>query len=466
MKIINKRNGQITDSYKYDFNSVSNNLFKPIYFSTSKNNNPLEKRNFYNYDTKGNIIYTGSIIKDSTLPRDIITNANVMVIWGYQKSLILAKIEGSLTSIPESLITAAETASNTGTEAELLSALTNLRKAPELTNAMVTTYTHKPLIGVSTITDPKGLTTYYDYNQQNRLQYVKDKDLNILQKYCYNFKGQVIDCASIDEITYTNLIKSGTYIKNDCTSGATGSSVIYTVPTGTYTSVISQSDADAKAQNDLSLNGQTYANQNGTCIITYYNELNSQMYIKNDCPAGAVGSSVTYTIAAGTYSSTVSQADANNRAQIMNNRFGQIHANTNGTCNFTNTAKSGVFTKNNCTAGSGSSVTYTVTAGTFTSAVSQADADAQAQNAVTANGQAYANANGVCGFYNTALSQTYVRNNCGIGYIGSSVTYTVPAGTYFSTISQKAAFLLAANDAATNGQAYANTYGTCTYTNQ
>jgi Family of unknown function (DUF5977) len=54
------------------------------------------------------------------------------------------------------------------------------------------------------------------------------------------------------------------------------------------------------------------------------------------------------------------------------------------------------FTRNNCDCGTGSAVTYTVPAGKYTSTVSQAAADAQANNDITANGQNYANANGTC----------------------------------------------------------------------
>ena len=53
------------------------------------------------------------------------------------------------------------------------------------------------------------------------------------------------------------------------------------------------------------------------------------------------------------------------------------------------------FTKQ-CTSGTGSVVTYTVPEGTYTSTISQEDADAQAQADIDNNGQAYANAHGVC----------------------------------------------------------------------
>ena len=59
-----------------------------------------------------------------------------------------------------------------------------------LTSAMVTTYTYDPLVGVTSITDPIGYTTYYEYDEFNRLKFVKDKDGKFLKKNEYHYKAQ------------------------------------------------------------------------------------------------------------------------------------------------------------------------------------------------------------------------------------------------------------------------------------
>ena len=74
------------------------------------------------------------------------------------------------------------------------------------------------------------------------------------------------------------------------------------------------------------------------------------------------------------------------------------------------------------------------------------------------NGQ---NTDCITQFGNQQLSQTFTRNNCGSGYAGSQVIYSVPANTYFAG-TQAAANTLAQNDINANGQAYANANGTCT----
>jgi len=74
----------------------------------------------------------------------------------------------------------------------------------------------------------------------------------------------------------------------------------------------------------------------------------------------------------------------------------------------------------------------------------------------------YFNQSGSCSvFTNAAESRTYTTS-CGTGYTGGTVTYTVPAGKYYSTLSQADANGKASADTAANGQNYANSFGTCT----
>lgn len=67
-------------------------------------------------------------------------------------------------------------------------------------------------------------------------------------------------------------------------------------------------------------------------------------------------------------------------------------------------------------------------------------------------------------YYNTEYSENFDRGNCNPGYSGSVVTYPVPAQKFNSPISQADADKQAVNDAAINGQAYADdpaNGGTC-----
>lgn len=56
-----------------------------------------------------------------------------------------------------------------------------------LSNALMTTYTYKPLVGMLKMTDPCGLTTTYEYDRLNRLKLIKGTDGQILQQYDYHY---------------------------------------------------------------------------------------------------------------------------------------------------------------------------------------------------------------------------------------------------------------------------------------
>jgi YD repeat-containing protein len=57
-------------------------------------------------------------------------------------------------------------------------------------DAQMTTYTHDPLVGVTSITDPRGLTTRYEYDGFGRLKRVIDHEGKVLQEHDYNYAKQ------------------------------------------------------------------------------------------------------------------------------------------------------------------------------------------------------------------------------------------------------------------------------------
>ena len=68
-----------------------------------------------------------------------------------------------------------------------MTTINNLRT--QLPNALVTTYTYKPLVGVASMTDPRGVTTTYDYDTFNRLKMVKDNNSKPVEGYEYHYKN-------------------------------------------------------------------------------------------------------------------------------------------------------------------------------------------------------------------------------------------------------------------------------------
>lgn len=52
----------------------------------------------------------------------------------------------------------------------------------------MTTYTYDPVIGLTSATDFNQSTTYYEYDNSGRLQFVKDLDKNVVKRYSYHYK--------------------------------------------------------------------------------------------------------------------------------------------------------------------------------------------------------------------------------------------------------------------------------------
>jgi len=274
-----------------------------------------------------------------------------------------------------------------------------------------------------------------------------------------------------EQVVYRNKRQSALFTKEGCNPETEkGEELEYVVEAGKYTSIISQSDADDKAMKDIEQNGQNWVNEHGRCItILWYNVKKSKSFRKNDCdPDTEEGSLVTMTIEAGQFSSTISQEDADRKAEAELNAKGQDYANSHGTCNtikWYNDRKSKMFQKTDCEVTEvGSMVEYVVEASRFSSSVSKEDANQKALDALEAEGPGYANEHGTCEtnlWYNVEKSKVFYKNDCEDGFIGAPYTYTVEAGKYTSDVSQEDADKKALDDIERNGQEQANLNGEC-----
>ena len=274
-----------------------------------------------------------------------------------------------------------------------------------------------------------------------------------------------------EQVVYRNKRQSALFTKEGCNPETEkGEELEYVVEAGKYTSIISQSDADDKAMRDIEQNGQNWVNEHGRCItILWYNVKKSKSFRKNDCdPDTEEGSLVTMTIEAGQFSSSISQEDADRKAEAKLNAKGQDYANSHGTCNtikWYNDRKSKMFQKTDCEVTEvGSMVEYVVEAGRFSSSVSKEDANQKALEALEAEGPGYANEHGTCEtnlWYNVEKSKVFYKNDCEDGFIGAPYTYTVEAGKYTSDVSQEDADQKALDDIEKNGQDQANLNGEC-----
>lgn len=309
---------------------------------------------------------------------------------------------------------------------------------------------------------------YFDENDTGANRSVKirvsSRDGSVSEEYTLVHKKK-------EQVVYRNKRQSALFTKEGCNPETEkGEELEYVVEAGKYTSIISQSYADDKAMKDIEQNGQNWVNEHGRCItILWYNVKKSKSFRKNDCdPDTEEGSLVTMTIEAGQFSSTISQEDADRKAEAELDAKGQDYANSHGTCNtikWYNDRKSKMFQKTDCEVTEvGSMVEYVVEAGRFSSSVSKEDANRKALEALEAEGPGYANEHGTCEtnlWYNVEKSKVFYKNNCEDGFIGAPYTYTVEAGKYTSDVSQEDADKKALDDIERNGQEQANLNGEC-----
>ena len=135
----------------------------------------------YEYDNHGNLIqisYKGEVLAS--------------YLWGYRGSYPIVEVENisyaDLLSIVNGLGKNPEFFySATGnTESDLSTFYTSLRNA--LPNHKITTMTYHWLIGVSSSTDSRGITTYFSFDNQGRLSSKKNYNDYFIRKYDYHYK--------------------------------------------------------------------------------------------------------------------------------------------------------------------------------------------------------------------------------------------------------------------------------------
>lgn len=210
---------------------------------------------FNSYDEQGNI---------TTQQK----NADVKksYVWGYNYKYPVAEIVGEdyANIMANSNLSPEVLQSFSTSDADMRRELNKIRT--NFPSTLVTTYTYKPLVGISSQTDVNNRTEYYEYDSFGRLNLIRDQDSNIIKKYDYGYSEIQTNCC---QLSYTNAAMSQEFRKNDCSAEYTGSMVTFTVPAGTYSSTLSQRAADSLAQLVIDAKGQSYANLHGTCSPIY-----------------------------------------------------------------------------------------------------------------------------------------------------------------------------------------------------
>ncbi|MCT1526994.1 hypothetical protein [Sphingobacterium hotanense] len=135
------------------------------------------------YDNYGNPLE----IKKQNLP-------STVYLWGYNGQYPVAKIENAtyaevISVLGDGAIATSKLSalnSPTVSEATINSTIGSIRSA--LGKANVSTYTYTPLVGMRSMTDPRGITEYYEFDGFQRLKEVLDFDRNVLKEYQYHYR--------------------------------------------------------------------------------------------------------------------------------------------------------------------------------------------------------------------------------------------------------------------------------------
>ena len=172
--------GHLTTQYG-PLDAISSH-YNPSTITTKKGTSNVEERIAYElYDNFGNL-----------LQYRIDDNTPVTYLWGYHnKTYPVAKVINAEFTQVQSILTNSEyqeMINSATTDQRMRQILQKVRT--QLPNAMVTSYTYKQGVGISSTTDPRGYTMYYEYDDSQRLKFVRDAQGNILSENSYHYQTQ------------------------------------------------------------------------------------------------------------------------------------------------------------------------------------------------------------------------------------------------------------------------------------
>lgn len=171
-----------TTRYEEEDETKISTFFAPELIQTQANGQtaPDTRIKYLSYDMYGNPV---AVLKDGA--------ENMVYLWSYGGQYLVAEIwNATLDEVNAALssvfgVASAGEFSTWVTPDETVLKNGSLQRA--LPKSQVTTYTHKPLMGVISSTDPAGLTTTYEYDTFGRLAKIKDPDGHVIESYEYNY---------------------------------------------------------------------------------------------------------------------------------------------------------------------------------------------------------------------------------------------------------------------------------------
>jgi len=136
-------------------------------------------------------------------PREVVSKDGVHTIylWSYKDRYLIAEIKNATSSQVSAAVSSVfgmTIDALSQVSAPDVAKLKSFRNNANLKDAFVSTFTYQPLVGVTSMTDSSGMTTYYSYDGLGRLtetyyyegNVVSSDKKRTLQQYEYHYRNQ------------------------------------------------------------------------------------------------------------------------------------------------------------------------------------------------------------------------------------------------------------------------------------
>jgi YD repeat-containing protein len=218
------RSGSPVNYIYQNYTSPYTNIFVPNFTQVQIAGNPVETRYLYTaYDVQGHL-----------LERQMPNGVKEDFLWGYGQRFPVSKVVGSDISTVVGLVNGA-TLSSPPSDDALRTELNKIRTG--LPNALVNTYTYNVFNGLTSQTDPTGVTNYYNYDGYGRLSYIQDQHHNIVKRFAYSYTGTPDGAADVLTTPLNAINTTLTSWTATFTNITTGASTNFVVNQGTVPTV-------------------------------------------------------------------------------------------------------------------------------------------------------------------------------------------------------------------------------------